>query len=72
MSRARDKPHILLLSIFLCACILFIVYRLIGERNIEAGQDTHYWVIGNTYQLHVSLVQQTNSESSQQINEHTD
>ncbi|MXY24981.1 MAG: hypothetical protein F4Y45_10725 [Acidobacteria bacterium] len=39
MSRARDKLHILLLSIFLCACILFIVFGLIGERNIEAGQD---------------------------------
>ena len=39
MSRARDKLHILLLSIFLCACILFIVFVLIGERNIEAGQD---------------------------------
>ena len=40
MSRARDNLHILLLSIFLCACILFIVFGLIdGERNIEAGQD---------------------------------
>ena len=39
LSRARDKLHILLLSVFLCVCILFIVFGLIGERNIEAGQD---------------------------------
>lgn len=39
MSRARDKLHILLLSTFLCACILFIVFGLIGERSIDAGQD---------------------------------
>lgn len=72
MSRARDRLHILLSSIFLCACISFLVFRLTGERNIEAGQDKHYGGNGNTYQVHVSLVQQTNSESSQQINEHTD
>lgn len=39
MSRARDKLHIPLLSTFLCACISFIVFGLIGERSIDAGQD---------------------------------
>lgn len=39
MSRARDKRHILLLSTFLCACILFLVFRLSGGSNVEAGQD---------------------------------
>lgn len=39
LSRARDKLHILLLSVFLCVCILFIVFGLIGERSIDAEQD---------------------------------
>ena len=35
MSSARDKLHILLLSIFLCVCI-FLVFGLIGERKYWA------------------------------------